>query len=168
MNFRSSKSALLLGAINGLIYGFVYQPVSAIYFAFDYRRTTAIFNGMPPSMGRIEPLAEYIGLFILFTLASYTVHRFWATKINSEIVLWQVVAIFAFVVPSVAIYLIELVNYSVGALQMKIQRGEWGYFPGFLPDKDDLEFGALFLGLAMGINFFYGALVSKLANRFGE
>jgi hypothetical protein len=168
MNFRSSKSALLLGAINGLIYGIVYQPVSAIYFAFDYRRTLAVFNGMPPQMVRIQPLAEYIVWFILFTLASYTVHRFWKTKIKSDVVLWQVVAIFAFVVPSVLIYLVEQVSYFIGALQMKIERGEWGYFPGILPDDNDLEFGALFMGLAICINFFYGAVIGKIANRFGK
>lgn len=168
MDFRSSKSALLLGAINGLLYGFVYQPVSAVYYAYDYRRDLVIFNGMPPSMSRINPIAEYIVWFILFTLASYTVHRFWGAKIKSNIVLWQVIAIVAFVVPSVVLYFVDQASYFIGALQAKLERGEWGYLPGVLPSQNDLEFGALFLGLAITINFFYGAIIEKLSKRFAK
>ena len=166
MNFRSSKFALLLGAINGFLFGIAYQPISNAWLIYE--------NNLPRSgisihtSKIITPLGEYLFLILLFTVASYTAHRFFAAKIKSDIILWQVVAIIAIVVPSVALYILDQAYYLVGAVQAKLERGEWGYLPGLVPSQNDIGFGILFLCLAMTINFFYGAIVGKLSKHFAR
>ena len=169
MNFRNSKFALLLGAINGFLFGVAFQFVNTAYLAYDYRRMIVQFNGSPPSMYRaITPIVEYLFFILVFTLASYTVHRFWGTKTKSDIILWQIVAIVAIVVPSIISYVFDQVDMLAGAILWKLERGVWGYHSGVVPHKSDIEFAVLLLCLAFGVNFFYGAVVGKLSERFAK
>ncbi len=164
MNFRSSKFALLFGAINGFIFSVAFQPVKNSWLIYDNSRprgTVSIHTHWGPN-----PLEEYFFLILVFMVASYTAHRFFAPKIKSDIILWQVVAIIAIGVPSVALYILKQADYLIGVVQAKFERGEWGYLPGLVPSQNDIEFGVLFLCLAMTINFFYGAIVGKLSKHF--
>lgn len=165
MNFRTSKFALLLGVINGFLFGVAFQPVSNAWLIYDNNRPRTISIHTSKV---VTPLGEYLFLILLFTVASYTAHRFFAAKIKSDIILWQVIAIIAIVIPSVALYFLEQTSYLIGSVQAKLERGEWGYLPGLVPSQNDVEFGILFLCLAMTINFFYGAIIGKLSKHFAK
>lgn len=165
MNFKTSKFALLLGAINGFLFGVAFQPVSNAWLIYDNNRPKTISIH---TSKLITPLGEYFFLILLFTMASYTAHRFFAAKIKSDIILWQIVAIIAIIVPSVVLYFLKQASYYVGAVEAKLERGEWGYLPGLLPNRNDIEFGILFLCLAMTINFFYGAIIGKFSEHFAK
>ena len=164
MNFRSSKNSLLLGAINGFLFGVAFQPVSNAWLIYDNNRPSTISIHTSKI---ITPLGEYLFLILLFTIASYTVHRFFAAKIKSDIVLWQVVAFVAMAVPSVILYIIEQINTFIGGFQMWLETSKWGNIPD-LPDQNDIEFGLLFLCLAITVNFFYGTIMAQLSKRFAE
>ena len=167
VNFRNPKFSLLLGAINGFLYAIAFQPINVAYLAYDYRRMIDRFNGSPPlTVYPITPLAEFLFFIAIFTIASYTVHRFWSAKIKSGVILWQIVAIVAIIVPTIVSYIVDQADLLIGAIQWKLERGEWGYHPGIMPYKDNIEFAVLLLCLAIAVNFFYGAIISKLSGQF--
>ncbi len=160
MNFRSSKSALLFGAINGAICALFFKPAFIVFSELEEHR--AWQHNIDLSTVRIDIFGLSVLCAILFMLSSYTVHRFWAKRIDSTIILWQVVAIVAIVIPSICLYLAERVNSIIGAYQIKLVRSEWGYIPSFVPNINDLEFAILFLCLAISVNFAFGAIISRL------
>lgn len=158
MNFRSSIFALLLGAINGFLFGIAFQPVSNSFLEYEINRSQMSLHKV------VSPLGEYLFLILLFAIASYTAHRFLAAKIKSDVVLWQVVALIAIAVPSVILYLIEQINTFIGGFQVWLESNNWGNVPD-LPSGNDVEFGLLCLCLAITINFFYGAIIAQLQKR---
>lgn len=169
INFRSSKFSLLLGAINGFLYAIVFQPVNTAYLAYDYRRMIDRFNGSPPSMiYPITPLAEFLFFTIVFAATSYTVYRFWSAKIKSEVIFWQVIGVVAIVVPSVIFYIFDQLDMLWGLIRYKFESGKWGYYSGIMPYEDNIEFAVLLLCLAITVNFFYGAILSKLSEHFAK
>lgn len=158
---RNTKFALLLGAISGAINGLAFYPALAVYFELQkYRAWQVNINVFQIE---INPVGLSILLAFLFALASYTVHKFWAKRVNSTIVLWQLVAIVAIAVPSIFLYSCEQIAQLYGATRIRIMRGEWGYLPTFIPDSNDLEFAIMLLCLAISVNFFYGLFVQKLS-----
>ena len=171
MNFRSTKLALLLGAISGAFYCAARQPVEQIYEKYDYYRLVEQFKGFPPNVAEmiiVTPVQKYLFWMLLFVLASYTVHRFWKNKIKSEVVLWQTVAIVALGGLSIWSYLTSKIGYLYRAILSKFERGEWGYIPSFGLDSETIEYIVLFLGLAIAVNFFFGVVVAGLTKRFGK
>lgn len=165
MNFRSSKLALFLGAVNGFLFGAAFQPVNDALNVYQSGKSTLVTISLYRAL---SPFTEHLILILLFTTTSYAAHRLLDAKIKSEIVFWQVVAIIAIGIPSIVFYTLDQFRYISGALRAKLEQGKWGYYPGVFPSQSDIEFGIIFLCLAMTINFFYGALLGQMSRIFGR
>ena len=179
MNFRNSKFALLLGAINGVIFYLAYQPVKIAYVKYLWYIKNDDYIGV--ALPEIYQIARDVGeIFVwtlLFMLASYTVHRFWAAKLESTVTLWLRVAVLSLAVPIVGLWGFRLL---LGLFMLALRQLDLCFSPlnCHSPTEElipllvrglvDIKFELLLFVVALAVNFVYGATIAKLSKHFAK
>jgi len=179
MNFRNSKFALLLGAINGVIFYLAYQPVKIAYVKYLWyiKNDNYVYVALPEIYRIARDVGEYFIWTLLFMLASYTVHRFWAAKLKSTVALWLRIAIVSLAVPIVGLWVFRLLAVL---FILFLRQFDLCFFPlnchtpseelAFLLVREavDIKFELLLFGVALAVNFVYGAIITKLSKHFAK
>lgn len=174
MNLRSTKFALLLGLINGILFFLVYQPVKVAYvkYLWSIKNDNYVYVVLPQIYRIAQDVGEFFVWTALFMLSSYTVHRFWATNLKSTIALWLRVAIVSLAVPIIGLWLFPIL---IVLFILILRQFEICFFPlnchtpseellSFLiREPVDIKFEILLLIAAFAVNFIFGVIISRLS-----
>lgn len=179
MDFRNSKFALLLGAINGVLFYLAYQPVKVAFVKYLWyiKNDNYVYVALPEIYRIARDVGEIFVWTLLFTLASYTVHHFWATKLKSTVSLWLRVAILSLAVPIIGLWLFRLLAVL---FILALRQFDLCFFPlnCHTPSEEltyllirepvDIKFELLLSVVALVINFVYGATIAKVSRHFAK
>lgn len=145
---------LILGLINGLIFGVVAEFVRVWYATIKneemYQHAIEEFNGVPPSM--TEPFA-YVSVPLLcavvFSLVSYTIHSY--SKGDSRYILltWQIVGVVALTITVLLTSMLKLTGWQENLIS---PFGKW----------------LLWLPVVIVINFVYGIIIGTAVTLYSQ
>ena|SRR5437868_4152883 len=177
VNFRSSKYALLFGVINGFIFYLAYQPIKVFYikYLWSIKNDNYVYV-VPPQIYRIaSEVGEIFVWTLLFTLASYSVHRYWAKKLKSTVTLWLRVGLVSLCVPVAGLWLLpalilllilvfELLGVCPYPFNCGVPLNNWQEL--IIREWLDIKFEAVLLTVALIVNSIYGGVLTKLQKKF--
>ena len=180
MNFRTSKFALLLGAINGVIFCLIYQPVKIefVKYLWSIKNDNYVYVVLPEIYRIARDVGEFFVWTILFTLASYTAHHFWAKSVKSTVLLWLRIGIISLAVPIFGLwifrFLIILVIFTTKQFDLcffvpvncAISSNE--LMSSLVRESANIKFEFLLLIVAVVVNLIYGTILSELSKRFAK
>jgi hypothetical protein len=94
---RNWWRACILGAINGVLFGGTAEILREMYNDYQWRRITEESERLglsPPLMGdSLHWWAIPLWATVFFILTSLFVHKFWANRVKSPILLWQIIGV---------------------------------------------------------------------------
>lgn len=179
MNFRSSKFALLFGAINGVIFYLAYQPVKIAYVKYLWyiKNDNYVYVALPQIYRIARDVGEIFVWTALFMLASYTAHRLWAAKLKSTVALWLRIAIVSLAVPVLGLWLLP---FLVFLFILVLRQFGACFFPLncdmpleimtslLVREPVDIKFELLLFVVALAVNFVYGAILAKMSKHYAK
>lgn len=171
INLRSPKSALLLGALNGVLFALAYQPVKTVYikYLWSIKSDHYVYIAYPEIYRVAHDAGEFFVWTLLFAAASYTAHRLWATKLKSIVALWLRVAIVAAVVPFLGLWATHLFLFLL-TLALKLLSAcaapvcdapVTEIARRFMRESLDVQFELLLFAVALTLNLIYGTIIAK-------
>jgi hypothetical protein len=179
MNFRSSKFALLLGVINGVLFYLAYQPVKAAYVKYLWyiKNDEYVYIALPEIYRFARDSGELFVWTLLFALASYTGHHFWGTKLKSSVALWLRIAIIALAVPVIGLWILRFLLFLYilvlkqldSCIPTPCSEQPLQYIVLILiREPIDIKFELLLFVTALIVNLIYGVVVARLSKRFAK
>lgn len=149
-----------LGALNGLIFSFIVKVAMRIDYEYTQRELAEIASRDGVYICITEnPFKWWVipsACIILFSLASYAVHRIYAKRIKSPILLWGIVGLIAGGVPFLAGYFNNKVSHLMSNVERYRTEGMWGQLPDFF-SFPRLEVGLFVLAVLVGL--LYGSII---------
>jgi hypothetical protein len=139
-----------MGAINGLLFGGVAEAARQLYNEYEHRAIVAEFtrrgvDGWPHTADMLRWQFIPAVCFVLFSVGSLLIHRYWVRRPKSLVLLWQVIGVACVT----AFFLVEAVTTQRG-----IQR---------------LAFNWLFaLALVLVTNTIYGAALKMIGAYYAQ
>ena len=177
MYLRKTKFALLLGSVNGVLFSLIYLPISKIFVSYLYYiKDDNYVHVELPEMYRIaRDSGELLVWILLFTVASYTAHHFWAVNLKSTTILWIRVAVIAMAIPILGLWVLRLIFVFVIFVfaQLDICLGPiachnstYEVLLMFVRESLNIKFELLLFFSSIILNCFYGVIITKVSNRF--
>jgi hypothetical protein len=177
MDFKDTKSCLFFGAINGIIFTIAYQPVKIAYIKYLWyiKNDNYVYVELPEIYRISRDAGDLLVWILLFTLASYTVQRFWGNKVNT-ITLWLRIAMTAFAVPIAGLWIVRIIMFGIVIVLKQFSdcdfpacsESVWSLSSMLIREWINIRFEIVLVSTGIIINSIYGLLLTKLQKFFSK
>jgi hypothetical protein len=158
-----------LGAICGLIFSCIVQIAIRLDYEYSQVELQEIANRSNMIIDIAEPHFDWFIIpatsLVIFSLASYAVHRIYAKRIKSLVLLWGIVGFVAGGVPFLVGYANNRVMRLIGNFEHYREYGNWGELPSVF-GVPRLEVALLILAIIFGLLF--GATIKLSLCQYSE
>ena len=169
----SAWRACLLGALNGLVIGCTAEFIRQAYGDYQNRLMVADFEsqGMSPPLmvDMIRWWAIPFTVTIGFIVVALIVYRFWAARLKSCLLIWEIIGVIGVIVSGILWQLILATGPPAGSFSIirDIRRLQSGYtLSDLMVNGSFLRDWVVLLLLAMVINLTYGGFIQMSAKLY--